>query len=162
MGWIFGGVARDSEIWVKQTAWLQAPVDPDFKPSKKYESRLEKFKENSEEIKYEPEAYSNYIINIANSIGLYLNSGYGPVPITWTEILSWSTLTKIEITPWEANLIMKLSRAFVSQFSISKNPACISPILEVDEENLELKRKQISDAFKAMPKLIRGKKWVLM
>jgi hypothetical protein len=139
-------------------AWLQAPVDPDFKHQKNHESRLEKFDENAEELQYEPEAYSTYIINIANSIGLYLNGGYGPIPITWTEILSWSILTKTKITPWEACLIMKLSKAFVSQLSISKNPSCISPIQEIDEEKLELKRKAISDAFKAMPAIKRSKK----
>lgn len=141
-------------------AWLQAPVDPDFKHKKTYESRLEKFDENAEELKYEPEAYSTYIINIANSIGLYLNSGYGPIPLTWSEILSWSTLTKTKITPWEATLVMKLSKSFVSQLSISKSPSCISPIQEIDEEKLKLKRKSISDAFKSLPvvRKSRGKK----
>ena len=53
---------------------------------------------------------------------------------------------------------MKLSSAFVSQISISKDRSCISPIQEIDEDKLELKRKQISDAFKAMPNIVRSKK----
>jgi len=52
---------------------------------------------------------------------------------------------------------MRLSKAFVSQISSSKNPACISPIQELDEEKLELKRKQISDAFKSIPSIKRAK-----
>jgi hypothetical protein len=53
---------------------------------------------------------------------------------------------------------MKLSSAFVSQISISKDRSCISPIQEIDEDKLESKRKQISDAFKSMPKMMRAKK----
>lgn len=94
---------------------------------------------------------------------MYQNGGYGPEPISWTELKSWSDLTQTKITPWEAVLIMKLSKSFVSQLSISKDHSCISPIHEVDEDTLALKRKQISDAFKAMPKISsyrrkRGKK----
>lgn len=162
MGWIFGGVARDSDVWVRQLAWLHSPIDPDFKPSKIRESRIDTLEKDSYLLQIKPEAYSSYIINLINQIGPYQNGEYGPQPLSWTELRSWSILTKTKITPWEADLIMKLSKSFVSQLSLSKDPSCISPVHEVDEEKLSIKRKQISDAFKSMAKIGRRKKWALM
>ena len=39
--------------------------------------------------------------------------GFGPGPITWAEIDSWSRRTGIEPTPWEARMVRMLDREYL-------------------------------------------------
>ena len=50
-------------------------------------------------------------------IGTSMASGFGVTPLTWSEIESWSNLTDIRISSWEATMIMSLSRTFTSSFN---------------------------------------------
>ncbi len=158
MGRILGGIEQDSELWIRQIAWLQTPIDPEFKPSKKSESRISSNDQKDFLSQIHPDAYSSYLISLAQSMGLYKNSGFGHEPISWSEMKAWSEITNTKITPWEAKVLMKLSIAFVYQMSISKNSSCISPVVEVDEDELKLRRSNISNAFKMMAKAARRKK----
>ena len=45
--------------------------------------------------------------------------GFGPGPVTWTELVNWSDLTGIRPTPWEARMIRLLDRAY-QQYSAEK------------------------------------------
>lgn len=51
-----------------------------------------------------------------------------PIPLTWTELWSWSNLTDTELTPTEARALIDLSREYVKQFHASRDPLCPPPI----------------------------------
>ena len=39
----------------------------------------------------------------------------GPKPITWTEIKSWSELTKSDPTAWEIDVVKAIDRTFLKE-----------------------------------------------
>lgn len=82
-------------------------------------------------------------------------SGYGPTPLSWVEIKAWNESLKLNLTTRELLTIKKMSSEYVNQQHISKDPACIAPAFEVDEDLLELKRSKITAAFKSLPKKMR-------
>lgn len=47
-------------------------------------------------------------------VGISGSSGFGLTPLTWTELLSWTTLTDIYLNSWESVTMINLSRAFTS------------------------------------------------
>jgi len=42
------------------------------------------------------------------------NSGFGPMPISYLEIHSWSELTKSYINPWEIEVIKEMDSAYIA------------------------------------------------
>lgn len=43
------------------------------------------------------------------------SGGFGPEPVSWSEIKAWAEMTDTMIEPWEAKAIMDASRAYVRQ-----------------------------------------------
>jgi len=42
------------------------------------------------------------------------SNGFGPSPLAYTDIYSWTKLTKIRLSGWEIDLILKLDSAYLS------------------------------------------------
>jgi hypothetical protein len=42
------------------------------------------------------------------------SNGFGPLPLTFTEIAEWTRLTGQELLPWEVDCFRKLSAAYVA------------------------------------------------
>lgn len=55
-----------------------------------------------------------YIIQLLLDFGISTSGGFGLAPQSWTELYSWSELTARELTPWESETIIQMSRVFVS------------------------------------------------
>lgn len=36
------------------------------------------------------------------------SNGYAPLPITWTELLSWMEVNRLALAPWETDVLMAL------------------------------------------------------
>ena len=70
-----------------------------------------------------------YLLKYLFRIGLFINSGMGQVNLTYQEIDAWCNRTKIDLHGWESEAIYNLSRAYVSQSAISKDPACEPPYM---------------------------------
>lgn len=84
-------------------------------------------------------------------------TSYGLIPLTWVEIKAWNDVLNLNLTTRELLAIKKMSSAYVNQHDASKDPSCIAPAFEVDEDLLELKRSKIAAAFKSLPKKMRRK-----
>lgn len=75
-----------------------------------------------------------YLIGYLFEIGPVMESGLGPVAITYGEIDSWCRLTGIRLTPSEARLLRRLSAEFLRE---SRKRSEVSPWrIEVSEEQL--------------------------
>lgn len=103
----------------------------------------------------EPEA--KLFLSLFQSSGMVQQTGQGQVPLSWAEIKAWNEALKLDLTSRELLAIKKMSSEYVNQQHISKDPACIAPAFEVDEDLLELKRSKIADAFRNLPKKTRRK-----
>lgn len=44
-----------------------------------------------------------------------MSTGMGPGPITWQELRAWQDGTGVELQPWEARLLINLSREFAGE-----------------------------------------------
>lgn len=63
-----------------------------------------------------------------NAVGLSLSGAMGPVPITWSEVAAWASLTGVDPEPWEAEALVDASRAYVSTLHESADkPAYLAP-----------------------------------
>lgn len=136
-------------------SWLHTAPDKDFKPSPKNQSRIENEKENFDAFFNSLEPETEYMLGLFRSSGMVMQSGYGPMPLSWEEIKSWNETLNLNLTSRELTTIKNMSTSYVNQLHLSKDPACVAPAHEVDEDLLELKRSKISDAFKNMPKKTR-------
>lgn len=93
-----------------------------------------------------------FMANIFESIGLFLNGGMGMIPITWSEMDSFLKCSKYELTGWEAEHIIKMSRAYCSMVNQGKEIGCPSPynLAANDKSALERNRVIVADKFKQM------------
>jgi len=142
-------------LGARQLSWLHSVPDKDYKPSPQKQARIET--ENTDAFFNNLEPETDYLLSLFRSSGMILQTGYGPVPLTWEEIKSWNESLKLNLNSRELIAIKNMSTVYVNQLHISKDPACIAPAFEVDEDILELRRTKISNAFKNFPKVKRRK-----
>lgn len=140
---------------VRQLSWLHCAPDKKYKPSPQPQPRIET--ENFESFFSSLEPETEYLISLFQSSGMVQQTGYGPMPLPWVEIKAWNETLNLHLTTRELLAIKKMSSAYVNQQHTSKDPACIAPAFEVDEDLLELKRSKIAAAFKSLPKKMRRK-----
>jgi hypothetical protein len=60
-------------------------------------------------------------------IGLTESNGMGAVPIGWATIDAWQRCTGIELDPWEAKLLRRLSAAYVVESRRAEDETCSPP-----------------------------------
>ena len=75
-------------------------------------------------------------------------SGMGEAPVSWETIDAWQRLTGIELDPWEARTIRRLSSAYVGQRYEARKPNCPPPYNGADE-SVVAKRDTVTAQFKA-------------
>jgi hypothetical protein len=126
-------------LYARHLAWLHAkPNEPSTnqKGAKGRESktRLQRREEMGLPVKMpEVEAYE-HILGWFFEIGPAATGMAGNVPISYTEIMNWVTLTGIEITDFEVGALIKMSKQYCYQSYISENPHCEAPYAEEFEQ----------------------------
>ncbi|WP_395391554.1 hypothetical protein WBP07_12880 [Novosphingobium sp. BL-8A] len=60
------------------------------------------------------------------------------------EMVAWSHLIGVHLSPWEARTLRRLSRAFVNQAAEARDPACMEPRLKADQDSA---RKRVDEQF---------------
>jgi hypothetical protein len=116
-------------------AWLQATPKPDPR------SRRAKFVEESpapllsriEKMKRDkivppmPPNPAPHITDRLIEIGLTQAAGMGAVPLSWLEINAWCERTAVDLEPWEARLIRRLSAAYLAERRKADVETCPPP-----------------------------------
>ncbi|MBB4858258.1 hypothetical protein HNO88_001577 [Novosphingobium chloroacetimidivorans] len=74
-------------------------------------------------------------------------------PISWQEIAAWSLMTSIDLDPWEASLMRRLSVAYMNQREEARKPSCPEPRLQVDTEAA---RNRVEAQFSGMMSAIKA------
>jgi hypothetical protein len=68
-----------------------------------------------------------HIINRLVEIGLTEAAGMGAAPLSWREIDAWCSRTRIDLSPWEARLIRKLSVEYLAESRRAESENCPPP-----------------------------------
>jgi len=95
-----------------------------------------------------------YITDWLLEIGPTAPAADGAAPLEFSEMAEWSRLMGVQMSPWEAKTLRRLSRAYVNQRAEARNPACIEPMCKVDPETA---RTRVEDQFKSMMESLRAR-----
>lgn len=97
-----------------------------------------------------PECDAEYLILYWQDLNLCSVGAMGPVPLSATEIYSWSALSGVELEPWEFNSLRQMSQNYVSYLHISEAPDAAPPYGSLAQEyDRNVVQKKLTSAFKA-------------
>lgn len=85
-------------------------------------------------------------------LGPILADGMGSKPISHAELLAWSELTGIELQPWEARFIIRLSQDYLMESRRAEKPDCPSPWITaaVTQEQRDAVSRQVQSSLRAL------------
>ncbi len=115
-------------------AWLQATPKPDPRrfpngkvpPTLKLVSRHERMKSDGITPQMPPNP-APHIIDRLIEIGLTEAAGMAAGPLSWQEIDAWCNRTGVDLPPWEARLIRRLSSEYLSESRKAEDENCPPP-----------------------------------
>jgi hypothetical protein len=143
----YGGVQSRLELWARQLAWLNtAPEHKGDGP--KPPTRLKGMEKRDEAINWPPNP-APYLSEWFLEIGPTIAGSMGEAPIGWQDIAAWQTITGIELEPWEARTIRRLSQVFISQRHESEKPDCPAPYIG-DRDEIAALRGNVANKVKSM------------
>lgn len=61
------------------------------------------------------------------SAGVVANGGMGTTGLSWVDVKTWSDLTGVVMTPWEAETLYEMSSAYAISLERAKDPECPPP-----------------------------------
>ena len=96
-----------------------------------------------------------YLTDWLLEIGPAAPAGESAAAISFSEMAEWSRLIGVDLSPWEARTLRRLSRVFVSQREDARSPACIEPISKADPEAA---RTRVEAQLKSMMESLRGRR----
>lgn len=93
-----------------------------------------------------------YIVDWLFELGPTGHGFSGPVGISWQELAHWQDLTAYEVDPYEAEALVRMSRAYAAELNSAQDPKARPPYVpEGEEEEAEYKYKaQIARGISSM------------
>jgi hypothetical protein len=93
-----------------------------------------------------------YLTDWLFEIGPSAPAGMSDAPIDFRHMAAWTGLMGVDLTPWEARTLRRLSRAYVNQRDDARKLACIEPRMKVDQE---LAQRRVDDQFANMVRALK-------
>jgi hypothetical protein len=144
----YEGLYDSLSLYVRHSAWLNAV------PSKAKITRLED-QQKQGIVVFMPDMAVPHLVRYLYEIGPTLPGGMGAVPLTHSEIMAWQSNTGVELQPWEARFLYRLSREFLSQSHKSEAPECPPPWVDAPPE---VNREQVGKSlFNVLEKMRKSK-----
>jgi len=99
---------------------------------------------------------AEYLIGLFYGAGSAMPTGMGLVPLSWQEIEAWARCSGLEdsITPWELQVVRRLSEAYTSEYSKASDPKRRPPyskqvsVDEIDRDAIEKQTRNVLSMFK--------------
>lgn len=91
---------------------------------------------------------AGYLVELLNEVGIVETNGMGMIPISWSEIDSWLSISGRSLSTWEALTIRELSSAYATEFAQASSPNKEAP-WEAEEVDVEIKRSVVADKMKS-------------
>ncbi len=115
-------------------------------------TRIKRMKENSEEPMM-PENPAPYLTDWLMDIGPSVQGGMAEAEIGYRELQAWQDVIGVELMPWEARILRRLSKDFCSERQRARKPDALAPYdpARVDEKAAAEKvDRQFAALFKAL------------
>lgn len=90
-------------------------------------SRIARLKKDGVKNPAMPPNPAPHIVAHLIEIGLVEARGMGTGPVSWREINEWQRASGVNLTPWEARLIRRLSTEYVAEGGRAENENCPPP-----------------------------------
>lgn len=115
-------------LYVRQLAWWQTtPAAPDDKNYKRVLSR-QKLKESRGGAAAFPDAgEAKYLLRYLFDVGTATSGGMGLSPLTSTELWHWQALSAVPLSPWEAGVLLRLSKDYCAEHGRADGKDAVSP-----------------------------------
>ncbi|ATQ74858.1 hypothetical protein CR152_10230 [Massilia violaceinigra] len=107
------------------------PDPPGKKPAGAQLSRLDRYKRDKVQPDMPPIDGGEYLINYFWEVGPVIAGMDGPVVISQAEIRAWQENAGIDLQPWQAGLLRRLSQDYLAQSHAAKDSACKPPYGEL-------------------------------
>lgn len=114
-------------------AWLHATPKPDpetrrgkIEPDEPRLSRIDELVRCKIPVLMPPNP-APHITDWLIEIGLTEAAGMGAAPLSWREIEAWCSRTVVDLEPWEARLLRKLSVAYLAEGRKAESENCPPP-----------------------------------
>lgn len=113
--------------WLHATPKPPANAPPSIASLEVYKhSRFKLLKKKGSEPAMPPNS-APCIIDWLTEMGITESDGMGLSPLSWREIDAWCTRTAIDLPPWAARLIKKLSVVYLSEGRRAEDETCPPP-----------------------------------
>ena len=96
------------------------------------------------------------LVKCWHELGRCVNSGYGVVPLTFTEIKAYSD-TVADLSSFEVSTLAMMSKVYVNEYSAATSDIT-RPAPHEGKGSLEVLRNNIAEAFKVAFKRVQEKK----
>lgn len=146
MDGFYEGVTEQLILWTRQLAWLNTAPET-RKVTDKTQTRRERMDADGQPIPM-PDNPARYLSAWLLEIGPSVAAGMGEGPIGWSDLTAWERLTGVELSPWEARTLRRMSQAFVAERHDAKKPECPPP-WRGDDAEVMAQRDVVSAKIKA-------------
>ena len=136
--------------------WLDARPKPVKSPKKSKASpddppsvtRREKLLADGADLPALDPGPAAYLLEFLYELGPMHFSSMGEVPIGYEQIDAWERVTGVDLSPWEASTLRKLSIAYAVEKSAGANPLAAAPggVYESPEDAVE-RRERVSQGL---------------
>lgn len=140
MGKLQARLGEQLSIWIRYLAWLSATPKPDPKTKRGQQQDIELFSRiegmrrsgiKSPPMPHNPAPkFTDWLVEM----GLTEAAGMSAVPISWKEINAWCDRTGIDLLPWEARLMRRLSTDYLAESRKAESETCPPPWLSPSNE----------------------------
>lgn len=91
-----------------------------------------------------PPSPAYHLIGYFIEMGMSEAAGMGMVPLSWREINAWCDRTRVELSPWEARLIRRLSTEYLAESRRAESENAPPPWrAEVTQREIEIEQAQL-------------------
>ena len=82
--------------------------------------------------------------------GMGMSGANGLIALTWQELKSFSDLSGANLSGWESETLINMSRAYTGSYHRSQEPDSPAPWVDDSPETVEQMRANVSAKFKAL------------
>jgi hypothetical protein len=68
-----------------------------------------------------------YLVDYLMEVGPTMPGGFGPAPLSYSELRAWQDTMGIQLTPWEAQTLRRLSTTWIVSSRAAEAPDCPPP-----------------------------------
>ena len=88
------------------------------------------------------------LTSLLYTIGPGVSTGFGFAPLPWMDIYAWRNLMGALLTPWEAAVIMSMSRAYTAGFNAASGAKESNPPWSEDHVK-EARKAEVPDILRS-------------